>query len=225
MRQSDDYAAPVRQSHVWYPPETAEGNERREGRTTGLMFKFDGHHVSRIAPEDPIWADSIDLYSTMSIYYDDGRFWAVPYDATVMYALPEPRDYDEYGAEIVDPTEGHRWETLGFVHPPHLPGASYLMRNGDQAQLSVQREDQRWARTLFPEPLRAPITISNRDMNRKPERRSLGGMVGELPAILGLIALSVRADDVEEALEHCIRPQLPWRGPNINSSRIGRGCK
>jgi hypothetical protein len=115
-----------------------------------------------------------DHYSTFSTYYGDGQgFWVVKGDA----ASPNP-------------ATGYAWKPLRFEYPQDHDSdikdySSFLTNAAAHPTLYVQRDDQQWPRLLLPNIYHAPphCRIGS-------DRSQWGGLKGELPIFLGLIAHS-----------------------------------
>lgn len=216
---------------IWIPPRMKNGNLKQDGETTDVLFLFDGTNVQRWEGATPTDL-GLHSYRTMSIYYDVGRFWIVPYDAT-KYTVGEGGAHqaaletsddsdsdsdDEDEDEDFDPTV-EDWAFVAFQHDidPLNGYASYIMRRGDRQKLRVQRPSQRWAHTLLPRHFHA-------EQGTPDNYPQYGGMIGELNIIIGLFAFSVRSNRVEDTLTYCMH-NGQFRGPNIDNDHIGRGCK
>ncbi|KAF2096092.1 hypothetical protein NA57DRAFT_59151 [Rhizodiscina lignyota] len=200
---------------IWMPPVVMGGNRKEPGDTTGVLFYFDGNTVHR-------WQQSIeDLqltpYRVMSFYYDQGRFWCVPFDATTQTIGGNEDDDEDDGNDNHAPDA---WGLVGFQHEwdPSQTYTSYIMRNGSQPRLICQRPSQRWPRTLLPPNFHSQDFTSD-------DYAQYGGMIGELNVIIALMAFSVKSHRVEQTLPQCMR-QDRWRGPTLDTdSNIGRGWK
>lgn len=196
----------------WIPP-------RSFGNNLGyplLHFLHSGSETS-IVDDVPV---SARLYKTYSMYYDRTVIWTVPYDATAEQAYngqdasasdeePEPAVTSEQGQPL---TSRDDWASLSFRHYPNY--LSYAGRRLENARLRIQRPDQPWASQLLPD---AYIPLE------ETQQVGAGGMVGELPLLIGLMALALPEAHVPIALPGLMLDS--WRVmPNWVLSR-GSGCK
>ena len=187
----------------WQPPK-AHGNNRRYPSTHFY------HDRERTAVVDFIPATAL-LYKTFSVYHDHAVIWSVDYDATSR-AVHDGRETSaadgELEVEIPDNVElQDDWKKITFSHTENY--VSYVGRRLDQSRLCMHRPDQPWAQQILPDSY----------TSRHP-RQSYGGMNGELPLLIGLMALAIPEDDVREHL-----PQAtgnPWRAPNFERAA---GCE
>ncbi|KAF2746050.1 hypothetical protein M011DRAFT_459574 [Sporormia fimetaria CBS 119925] len=110
-------------------------------------------------------------FKTFSVYYSAGQgFWVLRGDAT------KPED------------DG--WHPLRFNHST-TDYASFLTNAGQHDTLCVQRRDQQWPRMLLPDVYHT---------NMVTESQQYGGLVGELPILLALVAFSTSRDWLENVL-------------------------
>jgi hypothetical protein len=86
--------------------------------------------------------------------------------------------------DVAAPPEGETWHPLRFDHNPH-DYSSFLTNAGQQTMLRVQRNDQAWPRLLLPDIYHTPTLT---------QHRQYGGLTGELPIFLALIAFSTSRD-------------------------------
>ena len=219
MGQSLEIASSYLPGGVWLPPRVRCGNLRKDGDTTGVLFAFDGTSVLRLntTPEEL----GLTEYRTVSMYHDQSRFWAVPFDATATGANPTE---DDYAANSKTTTEAGLhplglWALVGFDYDKDLTNTytSYITIQGPQPRLLCQRPFQRWPKCLLPPNFHASLFTPD-------EYSQYGGLLGNLNIILGLIAFSVRPSRVEHILSECLRDNQ-WRDPHIPNSLIGHGCK
>jgi hypothetical protein len=105
-------------------------------------------------------------YKTFSVYYSSGfGFWVMRGDAT-------------------NPGEGENWHRLNFEHDENN-WSSYLTNAGDQNALYFQRDDQMWPHLLLPDIYHA---------DHRGSFANYGGLKGDLPIFLALMAFSTSAD-------------------------------
>lgn len=82
--------------------------------------------------------------------------------------------------DATNPPPGEAWQPLSFEHS-NRDYSSFLTNAGQYATLRIQRTDQEWPRMLLP------------DIHHTPSRTpymQYGGLTGELPIFLALIAHS-----------------------------------
>ncbi|KAF2465213.1 uncharacterized protein BDR25DRAFT_91572 [Lindgomyces ingoldianus] len=121
-------------------------------------------------------------YKTFSVYFVGGfGFWVLRGDAT-------------------SPGEGEAWQPLRFDWDQEN-FSSFLTNAGQQSTLRVQRTDQEWPKMLLPDIYQTtsmtPFT-------------AYGGLKGELPLFLALVAFSVRKDYLASVLPTMFQ-QHEWR--------------
>ncbi|KAK8229266.1 hypothetical protein HDK64DRAFT_133304 [Phyllosticta capitalensis] len=163
---------PRHTKYGWIPPWT-EGSLASESQ----CFFFDGRQVFQVGTLPP----SRKLYSTRSVYHDDSRFWAVPYNA----------------AEASVGFDGPDWQRIGFEHDHSHGLASWVGLGGEDRRLRKQH-CQKWTHMLFPEN-HQPL---EHDLNKK-----FRGLGGELPILLALIIFSAEAEAFLVVLRFCLNSQ------------------
>jgi hypothetical protein len=105
-------------------------------------------------------------YRQYSVYFEGGfGFWVLRGDAT-------------------EPSIGESWQPLRFDHDDE-DYSSFLTNVGTHKQLRTQRSDQLWPRMLLPDIYHAPV---------QTHTQNYGGLTGELPIFLALLALSMHRD-------------------------------
>jgi hypothetical protein len=82
------------------------------------------------------------------------------------------------------------WKPLQFDHD-EVDFSSYLTSEGTAQTLRCQRPDQQWARMLLPDIYQTHPTTTF---------RTYGGLKGNLPLFLALIAFSMGREDLEHYL-------------------------
>lgn len=147
----------------WEPSTNAGANVRRGGGVSGVWWYCNKQYFQAVELDDgpPIGSS---LYKTYSVYYSDGcGIWVMDADATTL-------------------TNGdwHSWHTLTFDHYDDY--SSYLTNAGEHHTLCIQRSGQRWPTLLLPDIYHTGRRITSASQ--------YGGLIGELPILLGLIALS-----------------------------------
>lgn len=151
--------------------------------TSSQLFCFDGRAVYDVtyAVNPPAGSQ---VFNTCSIYHDFSTFWAVDYDVTLL---------------AVNEGDNRDWTPIGFDYGDGT--INWVGIGGEHRRLGPQR-NQPWARTLLPE-------------NHHPRRWSTdgryGGLCGELPLIIALIAFSMEPEYLVHALTNCMR-EGSWGG-------------
>lgn len=163
--------------------------------TSSQLFYFDGRTVYDVTYSVNPPAGSQE-FGVCSMYHDFSTFWAVDYDAT---------------QHLVNQADNRDWTAVGFDHS--TPTINWVGIGGGQRRLGVQR-NQSWVHALFPE-------------NHQPRRYSTderyGGLCGELPVIIALIAFSMDPEYLAHVLTHCMR-EGTWEGHSYPHGRDdGRG--
>ena len=107
------------------------------------------------------------------------------------------------------------WVPLKFAWPPEdrLARASYATTRCPHDRMRLQRPDQLVLGELLPDQYLATPAA------RMPSR-PFGGLIGELPILVALIAYSVRQGNVDGALTQCLR-----RNYRPHNRLRGEGCK
>jgi len=129
-------------------------------------------------------------FKTFSVFYSGGRgFWVLRGDGTA-------------------PPSDESWHLLRFEHGA-TDRSSYLTPAGNGDTLRCQRTDQLWAHMLLPNIYHGPQT----------QNLTHGGLRGELPIFLALIAMSMEPTNLQQ--------WLPWMFQNSQwqTHSLQRGCK
>lgn len=85
-----------------------------------------------------------------------------------------------------NPDAGEVYHPLAFEHHDNDGCSSYLTHVMDQPTLRCHREDQQWTRMLLPNTYHGPVTTE----------QQFGGLKGELPIFLALIAFSMQPQNL-----------------------------
>lgn len=195
-------------SGLWIPPKAHRSNTGYEP----LLFFHDGHATSTVT-QLPL---SVYTYSTWSIYHHSGVIWTLDYDATTT-AVHDGRDtpYPQ-STSVSQPHEqvAHLrddWASLSFNHLDNL--VSFAGRKLSQQTLRIRGPNQHWALQILPDRYAA---------SEHTQSDALGGLIGELPLLIGLMALSIPEAHLRIAL-----PQLmehPWQPLPPSALSRGAGC-
>lgn len=182
------------------------------------------------------------FHKTFSIYYDRAIFWIVDFDATkrqvgdgssMIFQHDDPMEgriqygFGEESSAFVDTKmnspnaedevetrnyETDDWTPLMFDHRER-DGLSYAGTRQPYRRMLTRRKDHAWHDQLLTD-----IHIAT-DFSDDPTR---GGLVGELPLLIGLIAFAVpnafRADEICNT----VSTGKPWSTPNYPRAE---GCK
>ena len=218
------------QNFAWLPPRPRYSNILVSGPTTGRWYEYNNWETRQV--QQPDFHTAVH-YKTFSFYLNDQIFWIYPSDAPQnkvgdgsgnprVGSRPETEgseessSSDEYSSNSSDDDRNAEdWVPLKFHCP--FPGdttyTSYATTRALQTTLTVQRANQPSLSQLLPDRYLLPS-------EQRTTQQPLGGLVGELPILIALIAYSVRPSRVDPALTHCLRQQyLPHNGQR------GDGCK
>jgi hypothetical protein len=182
-----------------------------------IIMSYDGQTTS-LQRELP---DAISLYKCYSIYHDHADIWIVNYDATEnqVHRPAEERDSDNENDDDDDSSEEEDeldpgtadWTNLTFQHLSG--GRSYAGQNLQNQRLAGRRDDQVWADQLLPDTYRATRRFHDPDE---------GGLIGELPLLIGLLAYTIPSNYVAASLPPCIGASFRTYAPQ--QMRRGDGC-
>lgn len=162
------------------------------------------------------------VHKTYSIYWERAIIWTVDYDATLEQLEPPPRVMNMSGFQIQsaassdvgesDEDYEYRddWAPLKFDHREH-DLLSYAGRRQPHSRLRVRRSNQDWPQKLLPDTCSAQETSDD---------LSHGGLIGELPLLIGLMALAIPKGQLAPGL--CQSMGRPWRAPQFAREA---GCK
>ncbi|KAI7210274.1 hypothetical protein KC333_g8309 [Hortaea werneckii] len=203
----------------WIPPKALGGNIRG----TILNFKHDGRRTT--------WVSALPLtlreYKCYSVYHDHAFLWTVDYDATTERVGDgrdttaangngnDSSDEDDNSSESSgDEEEDERpdWSTMSFS-----PGASYTSYAGQRQQqqrLHCRRHDQLWATQLLTD------IYTAQQENQNPQ---YGGLNGELPLLIALLALTMPPQCLPQYLPQCMGNT--WNVYPPNTFPRGCGCR
>ncbi|KAF2492289.1 hypothetical protein BU16DRAFT_445510, partial [Lophium mytilinum] len=166
--------APSSDSYLWAPSTEPGSHILREGGISGRYWLNDGYCNREIAGPPQ---GSVH-FKTYSMYYDAG-FWISASDAS----RPD--------------IEAKPWRRVSFEWDK-ATYASHLAHAGDCSTLRTQRPGQDWPRNLLPNIYHAPSNCWTADTHNQ-----YGGLVGELPILLGLIAFSISISYADYAISTC----------------------
>ncbi|KAH9882313.1 hypothetical protein J1614_000549 [Plenodomus biglobosus] len=130
------------------------------------------------------------IYSTFSLYYGGGHgFWVLKGSA-----IRPPRHDD--------------WHALKFDHSPN-DFSSFLTNAGQHDTLCCQRRDQTWPRMLLPDIYHTTTP---------GHRLDHGGLTGELPILLGLMAHTTTRENLPFVIPYMFR-NSKWQEHEYQSQR------
>lgn len=202
-------AAPRYSKRGWILPAKAYGHNLAGGT---LCFQYRDDRTAKINSIPP----GAIIHKTYSLYTYNATIWTIDYDATAKQVhngedtsesgeqTPENRERETFSDDSedsemnVDSGFEDDWVSMSFGHLENL--VSYAGRRREHWRLCVERNDQDWARLMLPDAYTAQASTENGDH---------GGLVGDLPLLIGLVALSVPEEQVEEMLAKVMRN--PWQ--------------
>lgn len=143
--------------------------------------------------EVPALPSGSTVYSTFSLYYGGGHgFWVLKGNA-----IRPPRHDD--------------WHTLKFDHSPD-DYSSFLTNAGQHDTLRCQRDDQTWTQILLPDIYHTTSISHHRDH---------GGLIGELPILLGLMAHTTSRENLPLVIP-CLFRNEAWQVHTYSRYRCQR---
>lgn len=225
MGPSGDFEQSVANGQ-WLPPRRRLANVLLPGYTTGKWYEYNDWRVREV--DGPNLARKVH-YRTYSFYHNEGAIWIYPSDAT-RHRVGECGDLenrrirgrhvgledDDSSSDDDDSFDRHteNWVPLRFSA---VAGDSTLTSKattrGLGQRILFQRPDQTSLHELLPNQYLAP----RQDWRAAP---GYGGLVGELPILIALVAYSVPPHGVSTKLAECIR-----QGYRPHGRRRGEGCK
>lgn len=189
----------------WVPPRSKGGNILAAGDDSGKYWYCDGQFIHPV----PALPEGSEEFKTYSLYYDEGDFWIFEGDASAELIALGDDNSEENTADGADSD----WHHLSFDHEEQSC-TSYLTNAGQNPRLRTQRPDQTWPQMLLPEQFHAPAAYQT-------TYQQYGGLTGELPIFLGLMAFSIRTNAVGYAFQICFR-EGAWNTHNFPHGRADR---
>ncbi|KAF2819668.1 hypothetical protein CC86DRAFT_306786, partial [Ophiobolus disseminans] len=172
IREHPDIVPMYTPTGMWMPSSNPGYNYRLvEGHgVSDLWWYHDENTIRQVSFSSPPDLSRSE-FKTYSVFYSSGfGFWVLEGDATV-------------------PTLGEAWHPLTFDHD-EMDLASYMTSAGSQSTLRVHSADQRWPHMLMPDIYHGPTAL----------HKGYGGLVGELPIFLALIAFSMVPENLQQWL-------------------------
>ncbi|KAI7103849.1 hypothetical protein KC365_g8406 [Hortaea werneckii] len=204
----------------WMPPKAMGGNIKGPI----LNFKYDGRRTAVV----PALPSNLREYKCYSVYHDHAFLWTVDYDATAERVGDgrdttatngngngnghDSSDEDDSSSESSDDDEEEErpdWSTMSFSLGSSY--TSYAGQRQQQQRLHCRRHDQLWATQLFTD------IYTAQQENRNPQ---YGGLNGELPLLIALLALTMPPQCLPQYLPQCIGNTWNVYPPNT----LARGC-
>ncbi|KAK6431822.1 hypothetical protein LTR95_012011 [Oleoguttula sp. CCFEE 5521] len=204
----------------WRPPR-AQGKNKHKVWPSGWRSHalFHHHNGTTTRLQQASLAPRLDRYGTCSMYFANACIWVVNCDAT-QQAIHDGEDNDTPDRGRTHPQEfaTRDWSHVQFnavsAKPDVWKKVSYVTYDGAQEKLLYQRNDQQWARKLFPDRY---SQMGERSIGTDPQ---LGGLVGDLPILLGLVALSVDPRGMQDRIPAIVRGP-PWVLPHDQDRTVG----
>ena len=214
-------------NNQWAPPRPRHSNVRLDNRRARRWYQYQNGRTVQAGQIDP---RRLVHYKTYSSYLNQGNIWIYPCDATKHEVgdgsgnertpgsvLP---DHDEESSSSDEESDSDRstedWLPLTFRYPIQNDNTctSYATTRALNERIWLQRPDQGSLYQLFPD----------RYLASPPNRRAtgrLGGLIGEIPILIALIAYSVRPERVDGALtgyfQQNYQPHGQPRGEGCNA--------
>ena len=213
MREHPSHKPFVDAVGTWYPPKPLGTNQLIGGGVSGLYWYCNGNFISQVAylPGNCLH------FKTFSVYHYKGIFWASKCDATAVQVGDGDGNTGYQGSKDAPGGGGEGWHLLSFDYESEddeqQTYSSHITNAGEHDRLRTQRPDQTWPNMLLPEHYHAPESSRT-----SAEYHQYGGLTGELPLFLALIAFSVDANHVHWALGACFRNDI-WETHNIDHVR------
>ena len=206
-QRSDDFGR-------WVPPGAHGSNVLVND--VPLQYQYDDWQAQRIGPT----ATPRRHYKTCSLYAEQDRIWMWPEDAT-QNGIGDAGMDEEGGSNSSTSSAGGEvtqdWAELKFHwHNAQMFYRSYTAQGRLHGQVQCQTPN-----TALHEVLPDQYLAPQQHRNVPPTH---GGLTGELPILIGLIALSVPPPIVDAALQHCLRsnyrPHHRSRGAGCTASGV-----
>ena len=219
----------------WRPPKALGNNLSDDPMFFFFNPRNDTANYTVTLPDLPPDAK---VHKTYSIYWERAIIWTVDYDATqeqvgdgmegnppkgLLEQLDHPprvmnmsgfQVQSSASSDVGESDDDHEyrdeWAPLKFNHRDR-DRLSYAGRRQPHSRLCVRRLDQEWPQKLLPD------TCSAEDMSDDPWH---GGLIGELPLLIGLMALAIPKEELIPGL--CASIGRPWTAPHFERAA---GCK
>lgn len=156
----------------WIPSTDRHTNFRVAGGTTGRKYYCDRQQIREVNQLPA----GCRIFKQYSVYFIGGYGFRV------------------LRGDAINPPPGDTWQPLRFEHSEQ-DFSSFLTSAGLQPTLQFQRNGQQWPRMLLPD-----IYHTHETPNTPPSMQAYGGLTGELPIFLALVAFSVPRDYLPSVL-------------------------
>jgi hypothetical protein len=218
----------------WRPPK-AQGKNVKHHMVPYVDDPVFHHHCGQTQSEpQPLDLLRVKEYSSFSLYHYGSNIWLVNYDATTQQVhdgndndtLDSSSDTDsetedEHGQRQRRPTMQDNWSPLRFrsAQPDRPCTLSFVTYDGEHERLLYQHKSHEWAEKLFTDQYEQTYG----KLGSSPDE---GGLVGELPILIGLLALAMKPEDVQSAIAGLIRsPPQTWEPPDDTTAPRRCGCE
>ncbi|OQO15102.1 hypothetical protein B0A48_00484 [Cryoendolithus antarcticus] len=207
----------------WRPPRGQGKNTYKDwpGWSDYALFYHDSGATIRVSGTP----ESLQLkpYGTCSMYFNKANIWVVNCDAT-QRIIHDGNDNDtsDRSQASLPRNATNDWSHIHFktveadVDRPRT--ISYVTYDAAEEKLIYQHHGQEWAKKLFPDRY---SQMGERSLGADPHS---GGLVGDLPILLGLVALSVDPRGMQDRIPGIICGP-PWKLPDNQERRVGWDAK
>jgi hypothetical protein len=213
MRENPSHKPFVDAVGTWYPPKSLGKNQLIGGGVSGLYWYCDGRSIYQVA----YLPDNCPHFKTFSVYHHKGIFWASKCDATAVQVGDGDDDTADQDSEDAPEGEDEGWHLLSFDYEDEddvqQSYSSHVTNAGEHDRLRTQRPNQTWPKMLLPMHYHAPESSRTKD-----EHHQYGGLTGELPLLLALIAFSVDPNYVHQVLQACFQNER-WMTHGVDHVR------
>lgn len=172
----------------WTPSYNPRDNAIVDEGVSGVWWACDGTRIYAVG--ENYLPRGIRHYSTYSVFFSGGSGFRVLH------------------GNAMNPRAGDAYRSLGFQHNEGDAFSSSLTNVLQGTTLSCHRADQAWVSMLLPNTYHGPRTTG----------QGYGGLKGELPIFLALVALSMPATSLHTQLPRMFQ-NGEWQVHNI-----GHGC-
>ncbi|KAJ4988630.1 hypothetical protein SVAN01_05921 [Stagonosporopsis vannaccii] len=154
----------------WMPSYVRGYNQPVTEGVTGTWWMCNGNRIWPLPGSTP--PQEAQVWKTYSVFFCGGHGFRV------------------MRGNATDPSDGQAYHPLAFEHHSHDNWSSYLTNVMGSPTLCCHREDQVWTRMLLPNTYHGSLTAV----------QQYGGLKGELPIFLALIAFSMPPDHLRTYL-------------------------
>lgn len=213
----------------WLPPKRQGSNVPLilQGQQTAVNLIF--YHDETTGRTTPMnqaavanYRERFAHYKTYSMYHARGVLMAVDCDATLRMVGDGKHEADDDDNESLSESDDDGpyddWTelTFGSANVGGQPSLSYVGCRGRERRMAAQRRGQDWVHHLVPDRYQSRISATD---NRP------GGLVGELPLLIGLVAMSLPTTMWPTLLPRTIANQWQISQEQLNNIERGSQCK